>query len=382
MSEPIVIVGTGHAGYTLAREFRKLAPDAPLTLISSDDGAAYYKPNLSKALADGKDAEALVMKPADAQAEALNCTVLAGTTVTSIDPDSQSITTDTDRISYSKLVLAMGASQRRCPVDGDGIGNILQVNSLEQYRVFRSRLNDGAHVVILGAGLIGSEFANDLGANGYQVTLVDPLGWPLGRLVPEPLGAAIADGLQNLGVNLGLRQTATQVSKAGDGFDVTTSHGATVHADVVLSAIGLVPNTHLAGDAGLDCGRGIQVDATLQTSAANVYALGDCAELPGEQVLPYVLPITHSARTLAKTLAGEPTPLTLPAMPVIVKTPACPTVVCPPATDEGTWRIEGDSPNFEAVFESPDGRPLGFAVTGDKLARRGELAKSMPPLLA
>lgn len=382
MSEPIVIVGTGHAGYTLAREYRKLAPDAPLTLISSDDGAAYYKPNLSKALADGKDADALVMKPADAQAEALKCTVLANTRVTSIDPDSQSLTTDTDRISYSKLVLAMGASQRRCPVDGDGIGHILHVNDLEQYRVFRSRLRDGAHVVILGAGLIGSEFANDLGANGYQVTLIDPLGWPLGRLVPEPLGMAIGDALQGLGVHLGLRQTATEVNEDGDGFAVKTSHGATVHADVVMSAIGLVPNTELAAAAGLACGKGIQVDANLQTSNPNIYALGDCAELPGGQILPYVLPITNSARTLAKTLAGDATPLSLPAMPVIVKTPACPTVVCPPATGEGAWRIDGDSPNFEAVFESPDGKPLGFALTGDKLARRGELAKSMPPLLA
>ena len=382
MEAGTVIIGTGHAGYTLAREYRKLAPDAPLTLMSSDDGAAYYKPNLSKALADGKDAEALVMKSAEAQAELLKCRVLADTPVTSIDPDSQSVTTDTDRISYSKLVLAVGASQRRCPVDGDGIGGILHVNNLAQYRVFRSRLRDGCHVVILGAGLIGSEFANDLGANGYKVTLIDPLGWPLGRLVPEPLGLAIGDALQGLGVHLGLRQTATEVNRDGDGFAVKTSHGATVQADVVMSAIGLVPNTELAQAAGLDCGRGIQVDDALQTSKSNIFALGDCAELPGGQILPYVLPITNSARTLAKTLAGEPTKLALPAMPVIVKTPACPTVVCPPSTDEGTWRIDGDSPNFEAVFESPAGKPLGFALTGDKLARRGELAKSMPPLVA
>lgn len=381
MEAGTVIIGTGHAGYTLAREYRKLAPDAPLTLISSDDGAAYYKPNLSKALADGKDADALVMKPADAQAEALTCTVLADTRVTSIDPASQSITTDTDRISYSKLVLAMGASQRRCPVDGDGIGDILHVNNLAQYRVFRSRLRDGCHIMILGAGLIGSEFANDLGANGYKVTLIDPLGWPLGRLVPEPLGMAIGDALQELGVHLGLRQTATLVNKDGESFAIKTSHGATVHADIVMSAIGLVPNTELAAAAGVDCGRGIQVDATLQTSKPNIYALGDCAELPGGKILPYVLPITNCARALAKTLAGEPTQLALPAMPVIVKTPACPTVVCPPTLEDGAWRIEGDSPNFEAVFESPDGHPLGFALTGDKLTRRGELAKAMPPLL-
>ena len=379
---PVVIIGTGHAGYTLAREFRKQAPGTPLTLISADDGAAYYKPNLSKAFADGKDAQALVMKPAEAQAEALGATVLVNTRVTGIDPQSQSITTDTDRISYSKLVLAVGANQRACPVEGDGIGSILHVNSLADYRDFRSRLHSKKRVAILGAGLIGCEFANDLSSNGFKVTLIDPLGWPLGRLVPEPVGVAIGNALHGLGVHLGLRQMATAVNHSEDGFAVTTSHGATINADVVLSAIGLVPNTGLADAAGLACGRGIQVDATMQTSNPNIFALGDCAELPGGQVLPYVLPITHCARTLAKTLAGEPTKLSLPAMPVIVKTPVCPTVVCPPATDAGAWRIDGDSPNFEAVFESPDGEPLGFALTGDKLARRGELAKTMPPLLA
>ena len=382
MTAGTVIVGTGHAGYTLAREYRKLAPDAPLTLISSDDGAAYYKPNLSKAFADGKDADGLVMKSAEAQAEALSATVLAGARVTSIDRQSQSLTTDADRISYDKLVLAVGASQRECPVEGDGVGSILHVNDLAQYRRFRSWLTGKKRVVILGAGLIGSEFANDLGANGFEVTLIDPLGWPLGRLVPEPVGVAIGNALQDLGVHLGMRQTATAVNHSDDGFAVTTSHGATIHADVVLSAIGLVPNTQVASEAGLNCGRGIQVDATLQTNDPNIFALGDCAELPGGQVLPYVLPITHSARALAKTLAGEAMPLALPAMPVIVKTPACPTVVCPPATSEGAWRVEGDSPNFEAVFEGADGAPLGFALCGDKLARRGELAKSMPPLLA
>lgn len=382
MAASLIIIGSGHAGYTLAREFRKLDPDTPLTIVSADDGAAYYKPNLSKALADGKDADGLIMKAAEAQAEALNATVLPGERVTGIDTASQSITTDTQRLSYSKLVLALGAHQRPCPLDGNGTGSVISVNDRQEYDAFRRRLVDKRRVAILGGGLIGSEFANDLAAHGFEVTVIDPLGWPLGRLVPEPLGVALADALRGLGVQFGLRQTVQTIEHSDDGLVLTTSHGGTIQADVVLSAIGLAPNTALAAEAGIACDRGIQVDATLKTSQDGIYAIGDCAELPGGQVLPYILPTTHAARALAKTLAGESTPLSLPALPVIVKTPACPTVVSPAASAEGSWQVEGDSPNYEAVFHGPDGTPLGFALSGDKLARRAELAKQMPPLLA
>jgi rubredoxin-NAD+ reductase len=140
--------------------------------------------------------------------------------------------------------------------------------------------------------------------------------------------------------------------------------GATVETDIVLSAIGLRPRTALAISAGLTTGRGIAVDRFLRTSAAHIYALGDCAEVEG-LVLPFVTPIMHAARALALTLSGTPSALTYPAMPITVKTSACPTVVAPrPAGTQGEWQVTESSDGVRALYLDNVGKLLGFALNG------------------
>lgn len=378
---PIVIVGSGQAGVMLARAVRKADAEVPITLVTGDDGASYYKPNLSKALADGKTPDDLVMAPADKLAEQLGMTVRAGVMAEAIEaPNKRLVLAGGESLAYSKLVLAVGADPIHLPIDGDAADDILAVNDLGDYRVFRDRLPDGGRVAIIGAGLIGCEFANDLAANGYGVNLIDMADWPLSRLLPQPMGEALAGALTELGATLHLGQGVRSVDRDGDRFAVTTAADHRIEADVVLSAIGLAPRTDLARTAGIHCERGICVDDHLQTSVADIYALGDCIEVDGA-VLPYILPINHAAKALAPTLTGTPTPLHWPAMPVIVKTPACPTIVCPPRGTGGQWAdIDGEGRSLEAVFTDPAGNPAGFAVMGDRTARRGELAKLMPPV--
>ena len=119
----------------------------------------------------------------------------------------------------------------------------------------------------------------------------------------------------------------------------------------------------------------------LRTSAPHVYALGDCAEVAGLN-LPFVMPIMHGARALAKTLAGEPTEVRYPPMPVVIKTPALATVVAPPPKGtEGAWKIEGEAPDIRALFEAPDGALLGFALTGTAAAEKQALTKALPAAL-
>ena len=121
---------------------------------------------------------------------------------------------------------------------------------------------------------------------------------------------------------------------------MTLANGQTLPADVVLSAIGLRADTRLALAAGLACERGIQVDAALQTSAPNVYALGDSAQYAsaGNTTLPYVMPIMNAARALAQTLSGNKTEVVFPIMPVAVKTPALPLMIAPPKMgSQGHW---------------------------------------------
>ena len=114
----------------------------------------------------------------------------------------------------------------------------------------------------------------------------------------------------------------------GEDYEVTLATGQTLVADIVLSAIGLQPNTSLAKAANIQTSRGIVTNTLLETNQADIYAVGDCAEVNGT-LLPFVMPIMQQARALAKTLSGQSTAVHYPAMPVAVKTPAAPLTVLP-----------------------------------------------------
>lgn len=380
---PIVILGSGLAGYTVAREFRKLDAATPLVVVTRDDGAVYSKPMLSNALAGNRSAAALASTDAAGAAAQLNATVLAHREVVSIDTAARAVTlADGEQLEYSQLVLALGADPIRVPLAGDAAGAVMQVNDLGDYARFRDAIRNAAHVTILGAGLIGCEFANDLLAGGRRVDVIDPAPWPLGRLVPERVGRAMAAKLGAAGIRLRLGTTASAVERADTRLRVKLADGSTIDTDAVLSAIGLRPRTQLAQTAGLAVNRGIVVDRQLRASAPGVFALGDCAEVEG-QVLPFVMPLMNAARALAKTLAGEPTDVRYPAMPVVVKTPAAPLTVSPLAAGaEGSWRFdEGADGSLEATFVDASGNLLGFALLGGAPATRQALTRRLPAVL-
>lgn len=376
----LVIIGSGHAGYSLAREWRKLDAATPLVILTNEDGASYYKPDLSKAFAAGKDAAGLVKADAAAMARELSADIRTGVEVTRIDAAGKAVYVGDEAIPYAQLVLAVGAEPIRLPLAGDAASRVLSVNDRQDYALLRDRLSPGCRVLILGAGLIGCEFANDLSAAGFKVTIADIAAWPLARFVPEPLGRALQGALAGIGANWKLGAAATAVNSTGQGMRVAFADASVLEADVVISAVGLRPNVALAQAAGIRCNAGIVLDGHLQTSAPGVYALGDCTEIAGRP-MPFILPIGHAARALAPTLAGTPTRANFPAMPTPVKTPACPAVVCPPPAVEGKWTVTGDAPDLEAVFADAGGTPLGFALTGKATARRGALAALLPPVV-
>lgn len=380
--KPIVIIGTGLAGYTVAREFRKLDQETQLVMLSADDAGYYSKPMLSNALAQGKTPDALLLSSAEQMASQLRADIHAYAAVSSIDPETQRIRFNGAEVEYQHLVLALGADPFRLPLQGDAAESVLSVNDRADYARFRSAIEGKDRIVILGGGLIGCEFANDLAASGYQVSVIDIGTHPLGRLVPEEIGMVMRDTLATIGIDWYLGLSVAQVDHATDGIRVTLSNGITLEADAVLSAIGLRPRIALATAAGLTVNRGIVTDQYLTTSSARISALGDCAEVSG-LVLPFVMPLMQAARSLAKTLSGNPTPVHYPAMPVVVKTPACPLVISPPAANaEGTWHIETSGAGTQALFSGVDGALLGYALTGTATAHKQRLTKDLPVVLA
>mgnify|MGYP000114837844 CR=1 FL=1 len=384
MSDPITIVGSGLAGYTLARELRKLDAKSSLRIVSADDACFYSKPMLSNALAQNKTAEMLVNTPAAAMAQQLNAEILPHTTVHALDTNAHRLRTSGGELSYSRLVLAVGAQPLRAPM-AQGADIPLSVNSLADYARFRTALASAHNIAVIGAGLIGCEFANDLAAKGHRVAVIDPSAHPLGRLLPPRVGQALQARLGEIGIEWHLATSVTGIETRANGvsaYRLSLADGGEIVVDLVLSAIGLRAHTALAQAAGIVTQRGIVVDRLLQTSAPDVYALGDCMEIEG-LVLPFVLPIMQQARALAKTLSGQPTPLQYPAMPVVVKTPALPLVVNPPPPAvAGTWQIEGDGNDLAARFIDAEGRLHGFALSGAATAKKQELARSLPACLA
>lgn len=381
MDAPLVIAGSGLAGYTLAREVRRLDPHAPLTILSRDAAHFYSKPMLSNALSAGRSAAQLVMKTADRMAAELPATIRPHTGIASIDAARREVVLmNGERIAFRELVLALGADPIRLPLDGDGADEVLSVNDLDDFARFADRLTGARQVLILGAGLIGCEFANDVLARGIAPTVIDIARWPLGRLLPEAAGGYLRTRLEQAGVGFRLGTSARSVARHRSGYRVTLADGATLDAELILSAVGLQPRTGLARAAGLAVNRGIVVDRRLASSAPHVHAVGDCAEVAG-LVLPFVMPIMHQARALAATLAGTPTPLRYPAMPVVVKTPACPTVVCPPPPGaDGSWQLtpDADGDGMAAEFRGPDGALLGFALLGAATAHKQSLTAQAP----
>ncbi len=377
----IVIIGSGLAGYTVVREIRKLDKAAPITLITREPGYFYSKPMLSTALASKKEAMQLVSTAADGMATQLEMTILSECDVSGIDSSTQTIKTSKGAFPYGKLVMALGADQIRLPLQGSAANEIFTVNDLEGYARFRAAIEGKKKVAILGAGLIGCEFANDLVLGGYEVDVIDLAPQALGRLLPEVAALELQGKLSAAGVRWHLATTVNAIDRTGDGLQVTLENGSTINCDVFLSAVGLKPRIELAKATGINVGTGIQVNRELETNIKNIFAIGDCAEVDG-LVLPYVMPIMQAARALAPTLLGQATALTYPAMPVMVKTPALPTIVSPPAKGaEGKWVTTPVEGGLEARFESADGKLLGFALMGAATAQRGALTKELPAIL-
>jgi rubredoxin-NAD+ reductase len=382
MSLPLVILGTGLAGYTLAREFRKLDKDTPLVIVSRDHAGFYSKPMLSNALASKKTAATLVMKAADKMAVELNATIKSQAEVQGIDTAARTVQlAGGETLAYRDLVLSLGADPIRLPLQGDAADSVLSVNDLDDYARFADRLEGVKTVAILGGGLIGCEFANDLLAREITPTVIDLADRALPRLLPPEASARLQARLEAAGAQFRFGVSVQAVARAAHGLSVALSDGSTLQADLVLSAIGLRPRTALAGAAGMAVNRGIVTNRLLATSAPNVHALGDCAEVAGH-TLPYVMPIMQQARALAATLAGTATPVLYPAMPVLVKTPACPTVVCPPPLDaSGAWNVTLTDDACDARFLSGDGQLLGFALLGTATTQRQALVAQVPAWL-
>ncbi|WP_284601774.1 NADH:flavorubredoxin reductase NorW [Dickeya dadantii] len=375
MSDDIIVIGAGFAARQLIKNLRKQDTQRPIRLITADSGDEYNKPELSHVISQHRPADDLTRMSAAQFAEEQRITLLAHTPVTGIDAGRRQVICDTRHYDYHTLVLATGASAVIPPVPGHEW--MLTLNSQQEYRRAETRLTQATRILILGAGLIGSELAMDMAQAGKHVTLVDRASHLLSALLPVDISARLQDALLRQGVELMLNSGLQRLEKTDAGLEVTLMSGRTLEVDEVISAIGLRANTSLATAAGLTVNRGIVTDSQMRTSDPHIYALGDCAEINGK-LLPFLQPIQLTANIAASSIItstsntadqirGGNGSLTLPTMLIKVKTPLFPLQLAGETQNpELVWHTIADRGGI--VAKGMSGEQLrGFVVGGDRM---------------
>jgi rubredoxin-NAD+ reductase len=382
VSQPLVIIGAGLAGYMLVKELRKLNCDIAIELITLDDGSFYSKPLLSTALTQKKTADNLIISSVDKMKDDLSIKIHTYTKVIAIDPQRRIVFCTQNnnhlQIEFSRLVIACGANPNLLQIAGAAATDLYSVNNLEDYRKFRNWLADKQKIALIGSGLVGCEFANDLTNAGVAVEIIAPEAFPLAKLVPSEMAETLKTALENKGVVWHLQNVLQKVARLKEKYEITLSNNKVLQVDGLFAATGIKPNLSFIKDSGIEFNQGITVNRWLQTNFPYIFALGDCAEVAGH-LKQYIAPLLHCAQALAKILMGEREPVHYPVMPIVIKTPACPMVAYPPpAHVSGGWHLAGSGSHLQALFHDATGQLHGFVLAGEKVRDKMVLAKQLP----
>ncbi len=274
-----VIVGAGQAGRRTAELLRGMDAEREILLIGEECEPPYDRPPLSKEILLGeKRPRGLMQRDVDAY-EAQRIALSLSTRVTGIDLASGRLETVTgERIAYDSLVIATGARARGLPLPGAEDPRVLTLRSMADARALHARLRPGLRLAVAGAGLIGLEVAAAAIQLGCAVTVLEMGRRAMARCVPEAISARVETWHRSAGVVLEFGCALTAIRPEHDGLRLTTGKGEIV-ADLLLVAIGAVPNAELACEAGISAADGILADACGRTSAPQVFAAGEVARI-------------------------------------------------------------------------------------------------------
>ncbi len=313
----VVIVGGGRAGWQMAEALRSLEPSLPITMVSACAGDVYDKPMLSVAMARHMDARSLVKEKGSDAAARLGVRLLAHTDAIRIVTPTRTLRTTRGSLPYDHLVLAHGARAVLPPALPPAM--CWRVNHLDAYRRLQAALGtEPKDVAIVGAGLIGSELANDLAIGGHRITLLDLSSQPLARWPAAQAGEPLLEAWKNLPIRFVGGVQIASLEKADGRYSITTTCGQRFAADQVIAATGLATPSRLAQSAQLAWDNGIAVSATqLRTSVDRIYALGDCVTVAGN-ACRFIEPIHRQAKAIAADISGG-TPAPYEMRPAIVR---------------------------------------------------------------
>jgi 3-phenylpropionate/trans-cinnamate dioxygenase ferredoxin reductase component len=307
-----MIVGASLAGAKTAEELRERGFDGRVVLLGSEPERPYERPPLTKDYLRGESPREKAYVHEDGFYTDRAIELETGTTVAAIDPVAARVTLPDGReLPFDRLLLATGAEARRIPVPGADLDGIHYLRTLADCDILRDRLHGGGHVVVVGAGWIGSEFAASARQRGLNVTIIDPVSLPNERIFGAEIGAFYRNVHAQHGVELVLGEGVEAFQGDGTVARVRTTAGRTIECDFAVVGIGVAPRVALAQRAGLEVDNGILVDEKLQTSAPNVFAAGDVARgwqpFYGERIrVEHWANALHQGPAAAQAMLDEP----------------------------------------------------------------------------
>jgi rubredoxin-NAD+ reductase len=350
----VVIVGAGRAGWQVAQALREKDAGLPITLVSACVGEVYDKPMLSVAVARALPLDSLVRETAAQAAQRLGLRLLTDTHVLRIDAAAQRLRTTRGVLPYRHLVLAHGAE----PMLPGALParHVWRINDLHSYRRLRAALAGAPRrLVLVGAGLVGCELANDLALAGHHISLLDVQALPLAAQLPAQAGLRLLEAWRGLPIRFLGGVQVSGVTLEPDAphpprYRVSLTQGEALQADQVIAATGLRAPGRLAASAGLaydSAAGGIVADpATMRTSAPGIYALGDCVSVHG-RASRYIAPIAGQAQAIAASILGQARTVSAPVSAdesavLRVKTSALPIMLSGRARPGLAWHTERD----------------------------------------
>lgn len=311
MNDTVLIAGAGHAGFQVAVSLRQAKYAGRIALINDEKHLPYQRPPLSKAyLKSGGDPNSLMFRPEKFfQDQAIE---LISDRMVSIDRDGRKLLLASGTaIEYGHLVLATGARNRMLDVPNASLPDVLYLRTLDESEVLRQRMPDKKHVVVIGAGFIGLEFAATARGKGLEVDVVELAPRVMARAVTPEISSYFHDRHTAAGIRMHYGVRATEIEADGDRVTgVALSNGQTLPCDLVVVGVGVIPNVEIAAAAGLSTAAGIIVNQQLLTSDPNISAIGDCALFEsvrfGETLrVESVQNATDQARCVAARLTGD-----------------------------------------------------------------------------
>ncbi len=321
-SAPIVVIGAGQAGAVAAATLRRLGHAGRIVVLGREDHAPYERPPLSKTvLGDAAQDGAIGVHPPLLYAEQ-TIELLTGRPVAAIDPAARTVRlADGEHLAYSACLIATGGRARTLPALPPGTPGVHYLRTLDDARGLRAALQDAPAVLVVGGGFLGLETASTARSLGCSVVLVEGAARLLERAVPPVVSAWLARRAEAAGVSLRLGARIEAATANAQGAQLTLAGGETLAAPLVLVAIGMEPEVELATAAGLALhagSGGIAIDAAGRTSAAGIFAAGDCTS----QFRPHFNQVmrveswqnaNEQARIAAITMLGQdPAPAALP----------------------------------------------------------------------